>query len=175
MLDSLLQILTPIAIDEKYYSIVVALSSLSFVVSLVTLILKITNIFDADKVFDLLISVFVKNPAKRFSITVTVFILDSCVLVLDLCNKFFTIPADYYTLWIILMVIHVLLTGASAGAKFVIAAFWFGFSLPMLLKFKFLTAISAILFAVWMVFSTIVGVCDSILSYNDIYSIIKPL
>ena len=173
MLDSFIQLLTPLNINENYYEIIVALSSFSFVVSVVNFILKKTKVFDPDKVFDVFNKLFIKNPIKRFSLTATLVVLDLIVLVLNVCNLVFTIPSDLYHLWLILTMLSFISTAASAGAKFVIASFWFGYSLPMFIRFKFSKAFSFVFFAAWMAFSTIVSVCDGMLSFNEVLTIIE--
>lgn len=175
MWDSLVQFLSPLNIDDHYYEIMVALSTFSFIVSLVNLILKKCNIFDPDGIFDLIKKEFIKNHFQRFSITVALFVLDLCVWIFDICNLLITIPSNFHLPWIILTTISLFVTFASAGAKFVIASFWLGRSFGTFVRRKFSKAFRFLFFAVWMAFSTIVGLCDTILSYNDVITTIKML
>jgi hypothetical protein len=175
MLDFLIQFLSPLNIDDHYYEIMVALSTFSFFVSLVNFILKQCKVFDPDEIFDKIKSEFIKNHFQRFSITVALFVLDLCVWIFDICNSLVTIPSDFHLLWIVLTTISLFVTFASAGAKFVIASFWLGRSFGVLVKAKLLRAFCFLFFAVWMAFSTIVGLCDTILSFNDVLTTIKTL
>ena len=175
MSDFLVQFLSSFNIDENHYEIMVALATFSFFVSLVNLILKKCKIFDPDEIFDQIKNEFIKNHFQRFSITVALFVLDLCVWIFDICNLLITIPSNFHLSWIILTTISLFVTFASAGAKFVIASFWLGRSFGMFVKAKLLRAFCFLFFAVWMAFSTIVGLCDTILSFNDVLTTIKTL
>lgn len=175
MSDFLVQFLSSLNIDLHYYEIMVVLAAFSFFVSLVNFILKQCKVFDPDEIFDQIKNEFIKNQFQRFSITALLFVLDLCVLIFAICNLLVTVPSNFHLPWIILTTISLFITFASSGAKFVIASFWLGRSFGMLVKAKLLKAFRFLFFAVWMAFSTIVGLCDTVLSFDNVLTIVKTL